>query len=94
MVLDRDKLKKLLKEKGVKNLDDFNEFMRGISKDVIEILLDEELTDHLGFEKYDQKSKVVDNSRNGHTPKPSNPNTGRSAWTCRGTGNPNSSPRS
>jgi putative transposase len=69
MVLDRDKLKKLLREKGVKNLDDFNEFMRGISKDVIETLLDEELTDHLGFEKYDQKSKVIDNSRNGYTPK-------------------------
>jgi len=69
MVLDRDKLKKLLREKGVKNLDDFNEFMRGISKDVIETLLDEELEDHLGFEKYDQKSKVIDNSRNGYTPK-------------------------
>jgi hypothetical protein len=27
MVLDRDKLKKLLKEKGVKDLDDFNAFM-------------------------------------------------------------------
>jgi transposase-like protein len=69
MVLDREKLKKQLREKGVKNLDDFNEFMRGISKEVIETLLDEELTDHLGFEKYDHKSKVVDNSRNGHTPK-------------------------
>ena len=53
MVLDRTKLKKLLKEKGVKSLDDFNAFMRDVSKDVIETLLDEELTDHLGFEKYD-----------------------------------------
>jgi putative transposase len=69
MVLDRAKLKKLLKEKGVKSLDDFNAFMRDVSKDVIETLLDEELTDHLGFEKYDQKSKTIDNSRNGYTPK-------------------------
>jgi len=69
MVLDRTKLKKLLKEKGVKSLDDFNAFMRDVSKDVIETLLDEELTDHLGFEKYDQKAKTVDNSRNGYTPK-------------------------
>jgi len=30
MVLDRDKLKKLLKEKGVKDLDDFNAFMREV----------------------------------------------------------------
>jgi len=69
MVLDRAKLKKLLKEKGVKNLDDFNAFMRDVSKDVIETLLEEELTDHLGFEKHDQKAKVIDNSRNGFTPK-------------------------
>ena len=69
MVLDRDKLKKLLKEKGVQDLDDFNAFMREVSKDVVETLLDEELTDHLGFEKYDQKAKVIDNARNGYTPK-------------------------
>jgi len=31
MVLDRDKLKKLLKEKGVKDLDDFNAFVRDVS---------------------------------------------------------------
>jgi hypothetical protein len=28
LALDRDELKKLLKEKGVKSLDDFNAFMR------------------------------------------------------------------
>ena len=69
MVLDRDKLKKLLKEKGVKSLEDFNAFMRDVSKGVIETLLDEEMTDHLGFEKCDQKAKAIDNSRNGYTPK-------------------------
>jgi putative transposase len=69
MVLDRNKLKKLLKEQGVKSLDDFNAFMRDVSKDVVETLLEEELTDHLGFEKHDQKAKVIDNSRNGYTPK-------------------------
>ena len=69
MVLDRNKLKKLLKEKGVKDLDDFNAFMREVSKDVVETLLEGELTDHLGFEKHDQKAKVIDNSRNGYTPK-------------------------
>lgn len=69
MVLDRSKLKKLLKEKGVKNLDDFNAFMKDVSKDVVETLLEGELTDHLGFERYDQKAKTIDNSRNGYTPK-------------------------
>jgi len=69
MVLNRDKLKKLLREKGVKSLEDFNAFMRDVSKDVIDTLLNEELTDHLGFEKYDQKAKAFENSRNGYTPK-------------------------
>jgi len=69
MALDRDELKKLLKEKGVKSLDDFNTFMREISKEVVETLLEGELTDHLGFEKHDQKAKATDNSRNGYTPK-------------------------
>jgi transposase-like protein len=31
LALDRDELKKLLKEKGVKSLDDFNAFMREVS---------------------------------------------------------------
>ena len=34
MVLDREELKKLLKDKGVKFLDDFNAFMREVSKDL------------------------------------------------------------
>lgn len=69
MALDREELKKLLKEKGVKSLDDFNAFMREVSKEVVETLLERELTDHLGFEKHDQKTKSIDNARNGYTPK-------------------------
>jgi transposase-like protein len=69
LALDRDELKKLLKEKGVKSLDDFNAFMREVSKEVVETILDGELTDHLGYEKHDQKTKSTDNARNGFTPK-------------------------
>ena len=45
IALDREELKKLLKEKGVKSLDDFNAFMREGSKEVVETILDGELTD-------------------------------------------------
>jgi len=69
MDLDREELKKLLKAKGVKSLDDFNAFMRVISKNVVETILDGELTDHLGYEKHDQTAKTTDNARNGFTPK-------------------------
>jgi len=67
--LDREEMKKLLKAEGVKSLDDFNAFMRDISKEVVETLLDGKLTDHLGYEKHDQKPKSTDNTRNGFTPK-------------------------
>jgi len=52
--------------KGVKTLDDFNAFMRDISKDVVETLLEGELTDHLGYEKHDQKAKETENARGPH----------------------------
>ncbi len=69
MDLDRKELKKLIKAKGVKSLDDINAFMRDISKNVVETILDGELNDHLGYEKHDQKTKTTDNARNGFTPK-------------------------
>ena len=69
MGFDRKELRKLLKERGVKSLEDFNEFMSDVSKEVVEALLEGELTDYLGFEKYDHSSKTIDNSRNGFTPK-------------------------
>lgn len=69
MALDREALKKEIKAKGIKNLDDFNDYMRDISKDFLEVLLNEEITDFLGYEKNDQKSKKTDNSRNGYNSK-------------------------
>jgi len=69
MGLDREALKKELKEKGVKSLDDFNEYIRGISKDILEVLLEGEITEFLGYEKHDQQSKETDNSRNGYSGK-------------------------
>jgi hypothetical protein len=40
--------------------------MRDVGKDVIETLPEEELTDHLGFEKYDPKAKTVDPDNDLH----------------------------
>jgi transposase-like protein len=95
LALERDELKKLLKEKGVRSLDDFNAFMREISKEVVETILEGELTDHLGYEKHDQKAKATDNARNGFTPKTVKPKYGEIGLDVpRETGNPILSPRS
>jgi len=58
-----------LKEKGIKSLEDFNGFMKEISKEVLETPFEGEITDFLEYERYDQKSKEVDSSRNGYTKK-------------------------
>jgi hypothetical protein len=62
LALDKEELKKPLKETGVKSLDDFNAFKREISKKVVETLLEGGLTDHLGYEKHDRKAKAAANS--------------------------------
>ncbi len=38
--------------------------MREVSKEVVEVLLEGELTDHLGYKKHDQKDKTTKNARN------------------------------
>jgi transposase-like protein len=68
-MLEKGELKKLLKEKNIKSLDDFNAFMRDISKEVLETLFDGEMSEFLGYEKYDHKAKETENSRNGHSQK-------------------------
>ena len=44
----REELKKVLKEKKIKDL---NDFMKEISKEVLETLFDEEITDFLGYKE-------------------------------------------
>jgi len=51
LIFKKGELRKLLKSKGVKDLDDFNLLISELSKEVVESLLDGELTDHLGFER-------------------------------------------
>lgn len=54
---------------GVKSVADFDVFMRELSKEVFETLPDGKPTDHLSFEKHDQKAKAADKPRNSSGPK-------------------------
>ena len=69
MSIDKEALRKFIKENNIKSKDDFNELMQSITKTVVETMLDEELTEHLGYSKHDTKSKKISNSRNGYSPK-------------------------
>ena len=46
-----------------------NGILKQLTKRLVERILDEELTDHLGYEKYDSAGRNSGNSRNGHDSK-------------------------
>jgi len=65
VVFEKDKLKKLLDEREVKDQEGLQALLRDLTKEVIEALYDGELTDHLGYEKHQQGGSTNGNARNG-----------------------------
>lgn len=61
----RANIQKLIQENNIKSLDDFNQLMKSISKEILETLLEGEMTQHLGYQKHDYQGKKTRNSRNG-----------------------------
>ena len=68
-MFDREELKELIKREEIENLDDFQELMRKITKEVLEAIYDGEITAHLGYRKHEQKASKDGNYRNGTTKK-------------------------
>ena len=59
-------IQKLIKEKGIKSIKDLDILFGQIKKSFIESALEEEFNQHMGYEKYDQKSRnVSSNYRKG-----------------------------
>lgn len=69
MKLKKPDFSKLIKEKGLKTLEDVNGLMKELRKGLLESMLEGELDHHLGYEKYERKSESGTNSRNGHSSK-------------------------
>jgi len=61
--MDKAKLKELLGDR--KDISGINELMKDIKKGIIELLYDEELKEHLGFSKSENKAGGRENYRNG-----------------------------
>ncbi|MGO4238283.1 IS256 family transposase [Pseudarthrobacter sp. YAF2] len=61
-------LVRMAKEQGL-SLTGPDGLLKQLTKTVIETALDEELTEHLGYERHDTAAKVTANSRNGTRPK-------------------------
>jgi len=61
----KDVLQKILKKAQAKTPQDLRTILTNLSKEMIEIMLEEEMTNHLGYESYDKSKKQTTNSRNG-----------------------------
>jgi len=66
---EKSKLRELIEEYGIKDLKDVHEFVKAITAETIQEVLESELEDELGYSKYDYKNKETENSRNGYSKK-------------------------
>ncbi len=66
---NNSKLKELIAEYGIKDMNDVHEFVKMLTAETIQTALDSELDNELGYSKYDYKNKQTTNSRNGHSTK-------------------------
>ena len=66
---EKSKLRELIEEYGIKDLKDVHEFVKALTAETIQEVLESELESELGYSKYDYKNKQTDNSRNGYSKK-------------------------
>ena len=62
-LINHDELKKQLASREITSLDDITAEFKNILKDVIQTASQEELTSHLGYDKYQESN--TSNARNG-----------------------------
>lgn len=62
-------LRRLIEEYDVKTTKDVQEMLKDLFAGTIQEMLEAELEDHLGYERYDNKNKGTSNARNGYRSK-------------------------
>lgn len=65
----RAKIRELLELSQVSSMDDIQNLFKETIAEFMEDRLDAELSEELGYSKYDYRNKETDNSRNGHSSK-------------------------
>ena len=65
----RAKIRELLQLSNVSSMEDIQNLLKETIAEFMEDGLDAEMSEELGYSKYDYKNKETDNSRNGHSSK-------------------------
>lgn len=68
-ILTKEQVKDLIKTSNITTVDDITTTLKEMFKDVLQEILEAELDEHLGYEKYDISEKNTNNSRNGFSKK-------------------------
>ena len=68
-LLTKQQIRTWLRENNLKTAKSIEDAFTDEIKDVLQEALEEEMTNELGYTKYDWKNKNTSNSRNGHTKK-------------------------
>ena len=66
---DDEMLMEFVKSNNIKTADDLNSAFREMYKDVIQVMLENEMTNHIGYDKGSKTVKETDNRRNGYSDK-------------------------
>ena len=66
---DNEMLMEFVKSNNIKTADDLNSAFREMYKDVIQVMLENEMTNHIGYDKGSKTVKETDNRRNGYSDK-------------------------
>ena len=69
MLINKDEIRKMFKEGKLNTQEALETTLSSIIKDVIETIYEGELTELLGYSRYDKSSKNTENSRNGYSNK-------------------------
>ena len=66
---DDEMLREFVKSNNIKTADDLNSAFREMYKDVIQVMLENEMNSHLGYDKGSKAVKATENRRNGYSDK-------------------------
>ena len=66
---DKNVLKSFIQRHNIKSADDLNNAFKQMYHDVIQVMLEDEMTEQLGFDKNSKAPKETTNRRNGHSDK-------------------------
>jgi len=87
----KELIRNLISEYNITSAKDLQEALKDLLGDTIQNMLEAELDEHLGYEKYESTEEAKSNYRNGYTSKTLKSSVGQVEIDIRGTGMQNSS---